>query len=53
MFRTDGIAAAVTPPGDRTPDELLEAIWSGLEAHTAETNEGDDRTLMVLRISAE
>lgn len=51
MFRPDGIAAAVTPPGERAAGELLEAVWNGLESHIAGTESGDDRTLMVLRVS--
>eukprot|EP00913_Durusdinium_trenchii_P008967 g8433.t1 len=50
MFRPDGIAAAVAPPGERTAGELLDAVWNGLESHIAGASDGDDRTLLVLRI---
>jgi sigma-B regulation protein RsbU (phosphoserine phosphatase) len=50
MFHQDGIAASIMPPGDRTAYELLQAIWSKMELHIKGSNNGDDRTLLVLRM---
>lgn len=50
MFRQDGIAAVAMPLKDHTAAEILQEIWGGLESHIAETDGGDDRTLLVLRI---
>ncbi|MCH8830917.1 MAG: serine/threonine-protein phosphatase, partial [Planctomycetes bacterium] len=50
MFRQNGIEAAVTPVGERTADQLLQAILKDLESHTAGSGSGDDRTLLVMRM---
>ena len=49
MFRTDGIVEAVKHVPADSAKQLLQTIWSRLDAHTDEANSADDRTLLVIR----
>ena len=49
MFRSDGIVDSVLGCADRSAQEIVQAVWSSLQTHTAD-GEGDDRTLMVLKV---
>jgi len=49
MFRSDGIVEALPEDLSGTAEELLQSIWSKLEAHLC-GGEADDRTLMVVKV---
>ncbi|MBT4865497.1 MAG: SpoIIE family protein phosphatase [Planctomycetaceae bacterium] len=50
LFGTEGIVRAVSGSSDCEPEEVLRAVSSHVECHTAGTGDSDDRTLLVIRI---
>lgn len=49
MFRVEGIVRTMSTCLELPAADILEAVWRRLEAHTADTSEPDDRTLLVIR----
>jgi sigma-B regulation protein RsbU (phosphoserine phosphatase) len=52
LFRSDGILGAMKGRAAGTAQEILQCIWSQLEEHTGRDGEGDDRTLLVVKMPA-
>lgn len=50
MFRSDGVVEAIAGDTDRPAQEILQAVLSKLETHAGDSGEGDDRTLLVLKM---
>lgn len=50
LFRSEGIAGAIKGQSTGSADEILQTIWSQLEAHTGDDSDADDRTLLVVRM---
>jgi sigma-B regulation protein RsbU (phosphoserine phosphatase) len=50
MFRSDGIVDAIAGCPHRSAGEVLQAVWSRLETHVRDGDEGDDRTLLVVKV---
>jgi sigma-B regulation protein RsbU (phosphoserine phosphatase) len=51
LFRSEGIAETVRHAGQSTAQELLDSIWDRVDHHIGEGKEGDDRTLLILKVS--
>lgn len=51
MFRSDGIMNVLKKHTDDTADEVMQGIWNKLQKHLEGGNDGDDRTLMVLKFA--
>ncbi|QDU02440.1 Phosphoserine phosphatase RsbU [Gimesia chilikensis] len=51
MFRSDGIMKVLENHIEDTADEVMRGIWSKLQQHLEGGNDGDDRTLMVVKFA--
>jgi phosphoserine phosphatase RsbU/P len=51
LFRCEGILEALLPVSTLSAGEILESIWNRVESHLGFDEPGDDRTLLVLRIT--
>ena len=50
MFRSEGIAGVIRQFSDCTAREVVDAIWSTMEQHTAGSGDGDDRTVVAVKM---
>ena len=50
MFGAAGIVEALSHAAADSAKQLLQTIWSQLDAHTDDANSADDRTLLVIRV---
>ena len=51
MFRSDGIMKVLENHIEDTAEEVMQGIWAKLQKHLEGGNDGDDRTLMVLKFA--
>ncbi|QDT89789.1 PP2C family protein-serine/threonine phosphatase [Gimesia algae] len=51
MFRSDGIMKVLENHIEDTAEEVMQGIWSKLQKHLEGGNDGDDRTLMVVKFA--
>lgn len=51
MFRSDGIMKVLENHTEDPAQEVMEGIWSKLQKHLEGGNDGDDRTLMVIKFA--
>ncbi|QDU09592.1 GAF domain-containing SpoIIE family protein phosphatase [Gimesia aquarii] len=51
MFRSDGIMKVLENHTADTAEEVMQGIWSKLQKHLEGGNDGDDRTLMVIKFA--
>jgi phosphoserine phosphatase RsbU/P len=50
LFGSAGVIAALKECQDRPAADVLETVWSRVDAHAEETGDADDRTLLVIRV---
>jgi len=53
MFRYDGIISAIECNPDGSAQEVLDAIWREYESHSEGGGDPDDRTLLVIKLTAD
>ncbi|WP_417387521.1 PP2C family protein-serine/threonine phosphatase [Gimesia sp.] len=51
MFRSDGIMKVLENHIEDTAEEVMQGIWTKLQKHLEGGNDGDDRTLMVVKFA--
>lgn len=51
MFRSDGIMKVLEDHTEDSAQEVMQSIWSKLQKHLEGGNDGDDRTLMVIKFA--
>ncbi|HAH43569.1 MAG TPA: hypothetical protein DCM07_01700, partial [Planctomycetaceae bacterium] len=51
MFRSDGIMKVLENHIEDTAEEVMQGIWAKLQKHLEGGNDGDDRTLMVMKFA--
>ncbi|WP_299461192.1 GAF domain-containing SpoIIE family protein phosphatase [uncultured Gimesia sp.] len=51
MFRSDGIMKVLANHTEDTAEEVMQGIWTKLQKHLEGGNDGDDRTLMVIKFA--
>jgi sigma-B regulation protein RsbU (phosphoserine phosphatase) len=50
LFKWEGISATVLESPRRSAEEVLETVWNRVDEHMQGGEDGDDRTLVVLRV---